>query len=374
MNFANQWIRKMETNSTRTPKRTTKKRMGKKKNDSWVYRHSLGLMIAVIAFIVAVGAVLAFAFIPYTDGDSDDGDWVFIPSTASAASVKDSLKTNLGSSMGTRVYLLWKLMGGIPAKSQGAYKVKSGQTALDISRRIATGRQTPVTVRFNGARTMEQLSQKIAAQLQCTPAEFLEACQEILPEKGFNRQNFPAAFIPDSYEFYWSASPNNVVRRLLDYRNRFWNENRRAKAKSLGLNPTQVATVASIVEEETAKSDERPLVARLYLNRLKKGIRLQADPTVKFASGDFSLRRITGKHLAIESPYNTYKVNGLPPGPIRIPTAAAIDAVLNAPQHDYIYMCAKEDFSGYHNFAKDYATHQSNARRYQAELNRRNIH
>ncbi len=164
-----------------------------------------------------------------------------------------------------------------------------------------------------------------------------------------------------------------MVRRLLDYRNRFWSKERRSKAASLGLTPSQVATIASIVEEETAKADEKPKVARLYLNRLKKGIKLQADPTVKFATGDFTLRRITGKHLAIESPYNTYKVNGLPPGPIRIPAAATIDAVLNAPKHDYIYMCAKEDFSGYHNFASDYATHMANARRYQAELNRRGI-
>jgi UPF0755 protein len=131
--------------------------------------------------------------------------------------------------------------------------------------------------------------------------------------------------------------------------------------------------VASIVEEETAKSDERPKVARLYLNRLAKGMKLQADPTVKFAVGDFSLQRITGKHIATDSPYNTYRVNGLPPGPIRIVDRRTVDDVLNAPQHGYIYMCAKEDFSGYHNFATDFATHQANARRYQAELNKRNI-
>ena len=159
----------------------------------------------------------------------------------------------------------------------------------------------------------------------------------------------------------------------MDYRNRFWDKSRRSKAARLGLTPAEVATIASIVEEETAKTDEKPKVARLYLNRLQKGIKLQADPTVKFASGDFSLRRITGKHLAIESPYNTYKISGLPPGPIRVPASSTLDAVLNAPNHNYIYMCAKEDFSGYHNFASDYATHQANARRYQAELNRRGI-
>ena len=336
-------------------------------------KNSLGLLIAAIAAFVAACTVIGFVFIPYS-GKDGKSEWIYIPKGISTAAVRDSMKNTLGSSMGNRVYVIWKLLGGNSEVSQGAYKVSGGQSALNISKRIARGHQSPVEVRFNGTRTMKQLSERIASQLQCTPDEFMRACEEVLPDSGFSRQNFPAAFIPDSYEFYWSATPANVVRRLLDYRNRFWNKERRAKAKELNLTPAQVATVASIVEEETAKADEKPKVARLYLNRLKKGIKLQADPTVKFASGDFSLRRITGKYLAIESPYNTYKVNGLPPGPIRIPAGSTIDAVLNAPQHDYIYMCAKEDFSGYHNFASDYSTHMANARRYQAELNRRGIH
>ena len=364
-------MEKTEGNTkTAKPKRPARRR---KKKESWFHRHTLGIMIACIAVVVAIGSAMAFAFIPFMGHENSDTEWIYIPHGATKASVKDSLKTNLGSSMGTRVYVLWKLMGGAPYDSQGAYKVESGQSALSISRRIKLGRQTPVNVTFNGTRTMEQLSKRIAAQLQCTPEEFLEACNEVLPDSGFNKAGYPAAFIPDSYEVYWSAAPHNIVRRLLDYRNRFWNNDRREKAKKLGLTPVEVATVASIVEEETAKADEKPKVARLYLNRLKKGMRLQADPTVKFATGDFSLRRITGTHLAIQSPYNTYKVNGLPPGPIRVPTAATIDAVLNAPKHDYLFMCAKEDFSGYHNFAPDFATHQANARRYQAELNRRGI-
>lgn len=345
----------------------------KKKQQSWLHRHSLGLLIGVIALFAAGVSVLTFVFIPYSGRDGNS-EWIYIPKDISQAAVKDSMKSSLGSSMGTRVYVIWKLMGGNSERSQGAYKVSPGQSALGISRRIAHGRQTPVEVRFNGTRTMKQLSERIASQLQCTPQEFMEACEDVLPDSGFTRQNFPAAFLPDSYEFYWSASPHNIVKRLLDYRNRFWNKERRAKAAALGLSPAEVATVASIVEEETAKADEKPKVARLYINRLRKGMKLQADPTVKFATGDFKLRRILGKHLAIESPYNTYKHTGLPPGPIRVPASATIDAVLNAPEHNYIYMCAKEDFSGYHNFASDYQTHIANARRYQAELNRRGIH
>lgn len=356
-----------------TQRKTRPAKRGKKKGDSWMRRHSMGVMIGVMAVVVAMGSVLAFAFIPYTHG-SDEGDWVYVPHGASTAQVRDSLKESLGSSMGMRVYIMWKLMGNNPARTEGAYRMNPGQTALSMARRMATGRQTPVRVTFNGTRTMPMLAERIASQLQCTPEEFTDACYEVLPERGFTKATFPAAFIPDTYEFYWSAAPGNVVKRLLDYRDDFWTEERQAKARALGLSKVEVATVASIIEEETAKSDERPLVARLYLNRLKKGMRLQADPTVKYAVGDFSLRRIKGEHLKTPSPYNTYLNAGLPPGPIRVPTAAAIDDVLNAPHHNYIYICAKEDFSGYHNFAVDYATHQANARRYQQELNRRKIH
>ena len=353
---------------------TKKKPVRKKKQqDTWLRRHSLGVMTAVIAVVAAFRALLSVAFIPYTGGHEDGGDWVYVPHGATPPQVHDSLRTSLGSSMGNRVYILWKLMGSSPQRTEGAYRINAGQSALSIARRMSTGRQTPVQVTFNGTRTMPMLAERIASQLQCSPEQFMDACREVLPDRGFSEATFPAAFIPDTYEFYWSASPENVVRRLLDYRDNFWNDDRVAKAKALGLSKVEVATVASIIEEETAKKDERPMVARLYLNRLHKGMRLQADPTVKFAVGDFSLRRIKGEHLKKVSPYNTYMVNGLPPGPIRVPTASAMDDVLNAPAHNYIYMCAKEDFSGYHNFAVDYSTHLANARRYQQELNRRNI-
>ena len=357
----------------KAPKKKTSTRKKTQRNNGWLARHSLGVMIGVLTFIAIILSIFAFAFIPFSGG-REGGEWIYVPRESTVAQVKDSLKTHLGSSMGTRVYMMWRLMGGSPTRAEGAYRVDHGQTALATARRMATGRQTPVTVTFNGTRTFSQLADRIASQLECEPDEFMEACMDVLPARGFSKATFPAAFIPDTYEFYWSASPDNVVRRLLDYRDRFWTDERVNKAKSLGLSKVEVATLASIIEEETAKADERPKVARLYLNRLSRGMKLQADPTVKFAVGDFALRRIRGNHLAVNSPYNTYKVEGLPPGPIRVPTAAAMDAVLNAPAHPYIYMCAREDFSGYHNFASDYASHMANARRYQAELNRRNIH
>lgn len=329
-------------------------------------------MFALAVVLGAIVAVLAWVFVFATKSYHGDKQWVYIPNSATEQSVRDSLESHLGT-VGTNAFVLWRLMDGSLSAAHGAYLFKSGDNAIGISRKIKQGRQTPVKVTINNVRTIRQLSQRVAAKMEWDSGDFIAACNKVLPEAGFKVAEYPAAFLPDTYEFYWTASAETVVSKLLDYRNRFWNDERRNKAKSLGLTPVKTATLASIVEEETNVADERPIVARLYLNRLEKGMMLQADPTVKFAVGDMSIRRIVGKHLAVESPYNTYRNAGLPPGPIRVAEKSAIDAVLDAPEHRYIYMCAKEDFSGRHNFATDYVTHQRNAARYRTELNRRNI-
>lgn len=321
--------------------------------------------------VVAVGVVLWFIGL---DGHRGDAVRVTVPREATEAQVRDSLDIHLGRSMGKRVYLLWKLMGGSPAKARGSYLVTRGEMALRIAHNLSRGRQTPVNVTFNNIRTMPQLADRMAGLLDFSSEEFLDACRQVLPTLGFSDEaQYPAAFLPDSYEVYWTTSPEALVEKLAAHRSRFWTDERRARARALGLTPVQVATVASMAEEETAKRDERPMVARLYINRLDRGMKLQADPTVKYAIGDFTIRRITLPMLSTPSPYNTYVIKGLPPGPIRIADAATIDGVLNAPKHDYLYMCAREDFSGYHNFAVDYASHRANAARYRAELDRRGI-
>lgn len=297
---------------------------------------------------------------------------LYIPAGATAESVRDSLSTRLGD-FGETVYTIWKNRKSLPSKAHGSYVIEPGVTALDLSRILRSGRQTPVKVAFNNIRTLDALADRVSSRMEWNAEAFLDACDSILPEKGFKEAEYLAAFLPDTYEFYWTASANDVVKKLSDIRDKFWNDSRRAKAAELGLTPVKTATLASIVEEETAKADEHGKVARLYLNRLGKGMLLQADPTVKYAVGDFALRRILNRHLDVDSPYNTYKYVGLPPGPIRMPEKRTLEAVLNAPEHNYLYMCAKEDFSGYHNFATDYATHLNNARRYQLELNRRGI-
>ena len=298
--------------------------------------------------------------------------WIYITADATESDIKDILTDSLGT-IGSRAAWLYDITGAKPSKSHGAYRIADGTTALRLYRTISRGAQTPVKVTFNNVRTVDQLASRIASRMELDSASFMAACDSVLPPRGFKRTTYPAAFLPDSYEFYWTTPANTVVTTLANYRDRFWNDDRRAKAAALGLNPVGVATIASIAEEETNDRAERGTVGRLYINRLKRGMPLQADPTVKFALGNFGLRRITAAHLNTASPYNTYRVAGLPPGPIRIADRATLEAVLDSKPHPYLYMCAKEDFSGRHNFATDLATHQANARRYHNALNRRNI-
>jgi UPF0755 protein len=190
---------------------------------------------------------------------------------------------------------------------------------------------------------------------------------------GFNEQTIMTMFIPNTYEFYWNTSADEFFERMADEYKKFWTDERKQKAKNIGLSQSEVSILASIVELETQKKDERPTVAGVYINRLKKKMLLQADPTVVFALGDFTINRVLKIHLETDSPYNTYKYSGLPPGPIYLPSISSIDAVLNFENHDYIYFCAKEDFSGYHNFAKTLAQHNENARKFQQALNKRKI-
>ena len=352
-------------------KKTTTKSKSRKKatKEGFFARNRLAVIIVSSILIAMMVGVAVFALPSYKGAKTS----LIIPAGSSSKAIADSLETRLGATMGKRVYMLWKLQGGTPAVAHGYYVVEPGCSAARISRNIARGAQTPVTVSFNAVRTLEKLAVTVTKNMEMTPDDFLHACSVVLADSGFVETQFPAAFIPDTYEFYYTTSPESFVARLLGYRNRYWTEERISKARSMGLSPVEVATIASIVEEETAKIDERPTVARLYMNRLAKGMKLQADPTVKFAIGDETIRRISGNMLKTDSPYNTYLYDGLPPGPIRIPERSTMEAVLNAPVNDYLYMCAREDFSGYHNFTSSYDVHRQNAARYQAELNRRGI-
>ena len=257
----------------------------------------------------------------------------------------------------------------------GNYAIRPGDSMRDICLRLLSGNQTPVKLVLPSVRTLDRLAGAVSKQIMIDSAAVMDLLTDVrfLDSLGYTSETIPCLFIPNTYEVYWTMSPKQFVTRMVKERNAFWTPARTAKAKALGLTPNEVITLASIVDEETVKNDEKPMVAKLYLNRLKRGMLLQADPTVKFALGEFELRRILYVHLQTNSPYNTYKHAGLPPGPIRIPTISAIESVLNPANHSYLYMCAKEDFSGYHNFATTLTQHNVNARRYQQALNRRGI-
>lgn len=298
---------------------------------------------------------------------------IYIPGGSSEAAVCDSLG-RLGS-FGDVAARLWRLQGGTVEEAHGSYLVEDGMTAANLARRLAKGQESPIRFTFNNIRTFDRLAARVGARFETDSAAFMAASAARLDSVGFNGDTYAAAVLPDTYEFYWTARPEFIIDRLADVRGDFWNAERRAKAQALGLTPVQVATVASIVEEESNNAAERPVIARLYLNRLDRNMPLQADPTIKFALGDFGLRRIGSEQLraAAASPYSTYARPGLPPGPIRIVEKTTIDQVLDAPAHNYIYMCAKPDFSGTHDFAETYDRHRINAARYHRALNARGI-
>lgn len=257
----------------------------------------------------------------------------------------------------------------------GRYAIQPSEGAFVAFRHIKSGMQKPVNLTIPSVRTMENLAAVLSEKLMLDSTELIQVFQDsaICHKYGYTPQTMPCMFIPNTYDIYWNVTTDAFLDRMQKESKAFWNEERTAKADKLKLTPEQVITMASIIDEETSNDGEKPMIAGMYFNRLKADMPLQADPTVKFAIGDFSLKRIYNNMLFINSPYNTYKNTGLPPGPIRIPTIAGIDAVLNMVHHDYFYMCAKEDFSGKHNFAKTYSEHLSNAAKYSAALNNRGI-
>lgn len=258
----------------------------------------------------------------------------------------------------------------------GRYKIPNGLSNNELVNMLRAGNQDPVMVVFNNVRTLDHLSGKVSQYLEADSLDFVEffSNPDLPSGYGFDAATFTSMFIPETYEFLWTTSPEDFTDRMKKEYDNFWEGERDRKAGKLEMTREEVVTLASIVDEETLYDDENSRVAGLYVNRLEQGIPLQADPTLKFALGDFSRQRILNEDKKIDSPYNTYKFKGLPPGPISIPSVAAIDGVLDYENHRYLYMCAKADFSGYHAFARTYNQHLKNARAYQRELNKRRIY
>lgn len=258
----------------------------------------------------------------------------------------------------------------------GRYLLTHRMSNNELVNLLRSGEQEPLMLTFNNIRTLGEFAKEVSLQLAFDSVEFMNYMNDtdLQHSLGLGTATLPCLFIPNSYEFYWNVSVKGFVKRMKKEYDSFWSKSRKAKAEKLKLNPEEVITLASIVNLETRKDDEKSKIAGVYLNRIKIGMPLQADPTIVFALGDFGIRRVLNKHKKIDSPYNTYKYRGLPPGPICFPDISSIDAVLDRKKHSYLYFCAKPDFSGYHTFAKTLKKHNQNARAYQRELNKRRIY
>lgn len=256
---------------------------------------------------------------------------------------------------------------------KGKYQFSEKDNNFTIIKKLRRGQHFPVSFTFNNIRTLDQFLLKVKGKFYFDVEDLASLLNNyhFLSSQGYTRENVISVFIPNTYEFYYDIEAEEFFELMKKQHQKFWNKERLSLVDSLQLSIPEIVTLASIVEEENFKEIEKGMIAGLYINRLRKGIKLQADPTVKFALGDFAKKRILNEDLLIDSPYNTYRYEGLPPGPIRIPATSTIDSVLQYRKHDYIFMCAKEDFSGMHNFAKTDKEHMKNAAKYHKALNAR---
>jgi UPF0755 protein len=258
----------------------------------------------------------------------------------------------------------------------GRYRLKNGMSNNELVNLLRAGLQEPVMVTFNNVRFKEDLAGKVGKIIEADSTQIIDLLNSnsFVSDYGLTTTTVLTLFMPNTYEFWWNTSAEEFMERMAKEYKQFWTEERRTKAKNLGLTQSEVSILASIIQKETNKTDEKPTIAGVYYNRLKKGMPLQADPTLVYANRDFEARRILNKHKIIDSPYNTYKYKGLPPGPICLPSIQSLDAVLNIKSHKYLYFCAKPDGSGSHSFACTYSEHLQNAREFQKELNKRQVY
>lgn len=306
---------------------------------------------------------------------SDEERVIFINPDDNADSVRQKVESLAQGSQLKMFRLLAEKKDYYDHIRPGRYDLGNGNSTLQVFRNLRSGNETPVRITIPPLHNSKELARLLGKKLMADSTEFSQALNDsaLLAKFGLKRETAVCLFLQNTYEVYWTTTGEKLVERMSKEYDHFWTKERITKLGNAQLTREQAITLASIVEGETANDAEKPTIAGLYLNRLHKGIKLQADPTVKFAVGDFTIRRVLLRHLETDSPYNTYRNEGLPPGPICIPSPISVDAVLNYEHHDYIYMCAKEDFSGTHNFAVTAKEHADNARRFQQALDARGI-
>lgn len=325
--------------------------------------------VAALGLLFSVMAYRTF----FMSNITGDGSYLYIPHNSGYNQLSDSLEKS-GSVKSMRCFKRAAGFEGLENEIKpGMYHLKPGMSNHQIIRIIKRGWQTPVRITLSGnIRNVEKLSSLLSRKIESDSTEILATLKDstLTDSLGFNPLTFPSMFLPDTYEVYWTVTPKELLLRFKKEYDRFWNRERLEKAVNIGLSPIEVSTLASIVSEESNLKEEQPVIAGVYLNRLRKNIPLQADPTIKFILNDPSVKRILNRHLSINSPFNTYKHAGLPPGPIVIPQKSTIDAVLDYKKHNYIYFCAKPTLDGSHNFTATLAEHNKNARAYQRVISR----
>lgn len=326
----------------------------------------------ILFFLLATAGLI---LLPIAGTPAPHTAYVKLKPGATEEDVVAQLRQSMDEEYADAVAKVLPIVNGGEKLRHGAWLVKQGMTPFQTARLISKGGQSGIRLTLQGQRTPEQVAAKIAETLDIPADSMLTALNDrkLLRQYRTDPEHVLGLFLADTYELYWTSTPQDVLQKMHSNYERFWTPERITQAEALRLTPREVVIISSIVDEETNQQSEKGTIGRLYLNRLHKGMKLQADPTVKYSLGDFSIQRITSDMLKTDSPYNTYMYEGLPPGPIRIPSGTTIDAVLHSRPHGYLYMCAAEDFSGRHNFSVDYDTHLANARRYQQALDQRGI-
>ena len=336
--------------------------------------HKILLWIFLGAVVLIGAGILIIS--PYMMTGSDRDVTFRIPRNATMQDVSDTLNKYFSEDYSNKVMKLLSTTSFDPATRHGSYSLPKGATPFATMRKISRGGQTPVRITINGFRSLDYLSERMARKMEFSADEFKKAATDsaYLSQYGLTPSQALSLFMEDSYEVYWTSSPREVLDKIGDNYKSFWTEGKiEAAAEDLNLTPEELMIVASIADEETNQILEKGKIGRLYVNRLDKGMKLQADPTVRFALNDYDIKRVTKDHLKVQSPYNTYLVEGLPPGPIRTTSRRTIEEILKSEPSGYLFMCARPDFSGFHNFSTTYEEHLENARAYQKALDERGI-
>ncbi len=350
---------------------TRRKKNGKKKKIIFTI-----LFILILALAGAAYFLYGVVFKPNVWTPNDEPVAITIPTGSDFDDVKLILYGK-GLVVNRKYFEWWAEKKKYPQLVKpGKYLINPGMSNNELINMLRSGQQVPVQLIFNNVRDIYQLAQIVSRQIEADSASIVGLLTDstYLALIGLKKETASVLFIPNTYEIYWNTSAEGFIKRMHDEYVKFWSGSRTDKARAMNMTIPEVVTLASIVEKETNKNDEKPVIAGVYINRLKAGWRLQADPTVIYAMNDYTIKRVLNKHKEIKSPYNTYLVSGLPPGPICIPSISSIDAVLNYAHHNYLFFCAKDDLSGYHVFAKSSRQHIKNAKKYQEALNKMGIY